>query len=206
MRASLRNRLAALTVLLLLAGCGARETTPATQNPLDQAAAEATAIVQSARATALVLEAHAQATALIAGAAATPVPQAATSVLPVLPSPPAALDTLPTPTAPISGSQAVQVLSVGLAAEGGFVIVNFLAPPEVATTWYQGAVWLEDEATGQLYSEIGVLPTVGPLFGRPVEPGQPGYVMLVNAPRPVAVGAVVTVVLGDYRFEHVPVE
>jgi hypothetical protein len=100
----------------------------------------------------------------------------------------------------------VQVLSVVMAAEGGFILVNFMAPPKVVGTWYQGGVWLEDEATGALYSEIGVLPVVGPLFGRPVEPGQPGYVMLVNAPNPLGPGAVVTVVLGDYRFEHIHVE
>jgi hypothetical protein len=91
---------------------------------------------------------------------------------------------------------------VALGAEGGFVVVNFMAPPAVATRWYQGAVWVEDEATGARYTEIGVLPVVGPLFGRPVEPGQPGYVMLVNAPTPLQSGAVVTVVLGDYVFEH----
>jgi hypothetical protein len=184
-------------------------------NPLDQAAAEATAIVQSARATAVILEAQGQATALIAGASgrtATAVPaSAAVSALPVstsqpaLTPQPAALEP-PTPASLVTSTQTVQVTGVGLAAEGGFLLVNFLAPPEVATSWYQGAVWVQDEATGQLYSEIGVIPVVGPLFGRPVEPGQPGYVMLVNNPNPLAPGAIVTVVLGDYRFEHLPVQ
>jgi len=158
---------------------------PTAANPLDQAAAEATALLQSARATALLLEAEAQATALIAGAGATQAPPAppalpaalpaATAALPVLtlPPPAAAAETPLAPTAPVSGTQTVRVLSVTPAAEGGFVLVNFMAPPEVATTWYQGAVSLQDEATGQLYSEIGVLPVVGPLFGRPVEAASP---------------------------------
>jgi hypothetical protein len=109
-----------------------------------------------------------------------------------------------TPT--VTGTIEVRVLSVALGAEGGFIIVNFMAPPAVATRWYQGAVWVEDEATGARYSEVGVMPVVGPLFGRPVEPGQPGYVMLVNAPAPLRPGAVVTVVLGDYVFEHQTVQ
>jgi hypothetical protein len=112
---------------------------------------------------------------------------------------PTIADTPFAPTAVASDTERVQVLSVVMAAEGGFILVNFMAPPKVVGTWYQGGVWLEDEATGALYSEIGVLPVVGPLFGRPVEPGQPGYVML-------GPGAVVTVVLGDYRFEHIHVE
>jgi hypothetical protein len=174
---------------------------------MERAAAEATTLVQNARATALILEAQAQATALIAGASGTQALPASTNALPVQTALPATVSDTPLPaTATVSATLTVQVTGVGLAGEGGFVMVNFLAPPEVATTWYQGAVWVEDEATGQLYSEIGVLPVVGPLFGRPVEPGQPGYVMLVNAPNPLAPGAVVTVVLGDYTFQHVPVQ
>jgi len=201
-------RFAVLSVLIV--ACTTRGGTPTAQNPLEQAAAQATAIVQSARATALVLAAQTQATALIAGAAATPTTLVQPSALPAEPTalprttPPTVADTPLAPTASVSDT--VQVLSATTAAEGAFVVVNFMAPPEVAGTWYQGAVWLEDEATGALYSEIAVLPVVGPLFGRPVEPGQPGYVMLVNEPRPLGPGAVVTVVLGDYRFEHIRIQ
>jgi hypothetical protein len=49
------------------------------------------------------------------------------------------------------------------------------------------------------------MPTVGPLLGRPKEPGQIGYVMLVNAPPGLHPGSIVTVVLGDCKQEHVTV-
>ena len=219
MKAMTCLRLPMLSVLLV--ACTTRGATPTIESPLGRAAAQATAIVQSAQATALVLRAQAQATALIGDAAATrtPLPSptkptAGPTGLPdaTLPAAaatapaPTAVDTQPAPTAPVGTAVQVQVLSVVLGAEGGFVVVNFMAPPEVATRWYQGAVSVQDEASGARYSEIGVLPVVGPLFGRPVEPGQPGYVMFVNAPKPLGPGAVVTVVLGDYRFEHIPVE
>lgn len=202
---------AVLSMLVFLTACTMRGAAPTVRNPLEQAAAEATAIVESARATALVLQAQAQASTLIAGAAATPTSLARPTALAASPTVSPVVTLLPAPAdTPLATtalvSNAVQVLSVVMAAEGGFVLVNFMAPPEVVSTWYQGSVWLEDEATGALYSEIGVVPVVGPLFGRPVDPGQPGYVMLVNAPNPLRPGAVVTVVLGDYRFEHIRIE
>jgi hypothetical protein len=203
-----------IVLCVLLAACGGRDAAPAAQNPLDQAASEATAIVQSARATAMLLQAHAQATALIGGAAASPAPPAVATALPAAPTgltvatplPAGATDAPLAATPTVTGTIEVQVLGVALGAEGGFILVNFMAPPAVATRWYQGAVWVEDEATGARYTEVGVMPVVGPLFGRPVEPGQPGYVMLVNAPTPLKAGAVVTVVLGDYKFEHQTVQ
>ena len=212
MKSLTRSGLVVVTMFLLLAACTAPGATP-TANPLEQAAAQATALVQRAQATALVLQAQAQATALIAGAVATQAPTPLPTAWTVRPTAapettplPAVADTPLAPTVVISNTDPVQVLSVVIAAEGGFVLVNYKAPPEVATKWYQGAVWVKDEASGTVYSEIGVLPVVGPLFGRPVEPGQPGYVMLVNAPEPLQPGAVITVVLGDYRFEHVRIE
>jgi hypothetical protein len=39
-----------------------------------------------------------------------------------------------------------------------------------------------------------------------VEEGQVGYVMLVNAPVPLGSGSLVTVNLGEYTFEHIPVQ
>jgi hypothetical protein len=84
------------------------------------------------------------------------------------------------------------------------VIVNFKAPVSVARSWAQGSVFVVDEATGDAYANIPMLPAVGPLFARPKEDGQVGYVMLANVPglRP---GAVVTVVLGEFKKEHVVV-
>jgi hypothetical protein len=100
----------------------------------------------------------------------------------------------------------VKVTGVGFAADGGMIMVRFLAPPEEAEKWWPGTVSVTDEGNKEVYNEIPVMPKVGPLIGRPKVPGQPGYVMLVNAPPWLRPGALVTVVLGAYTFEHIPVE
>ena len=76
----------------------------------------------------------------------------------------------------------------------------------VARKWRQDIVYVVDEATGAIYNEIPVLPVVGPLFGRPNDEDQIGYVMLVNAPSELRSGAIVTVVLGDFTQRHVTVQ
>jgi hypothetical protein len=185
-----------------------------TRDLVSQAAAEATAIVQRAQATALVLQAQAQATAL-AQQAQTPEPTAAPQVLPVLPSPtPAAGDAdeiaaalTVTETGQAAGeATVVELLGVGFAAEGAFVIVNYRAPPQAAQTFWPGVLSVTDEASGTVFNEVPLMPLIGPLIARPVEAGQVGYVMLVHAPPILRDGSRVTVVLGDYTFEHVPVE
>jgi len=202
-----------------LAGCtpaagGATEG----QALLDQAAAEATAIVQRAQATAMVLQAQAMATAAIQRAnnpAATPPPLVAlTTPLPTraaaLPATPGLASPPLAATAVITGMQApgepgVELLGVGFAADGNFIHVQFKAPPRVASQWYQGRVYVTDEATGAIYSNIPDMPKVGPLFARPKEEEQPGYVMFWNTSMSLKPGALVTVVLGDYTWEHVSV-
>jgi hypothetical protein len=197
---------------LALAACSAPASNAASSDLLDQAAAEATAIVGQAQATALVLQAHAQATAVMAqvetfGPAATPTAARAVALRTedLATTTPEPLDDdgealEPTPL------QTVELLSVGFAGEGGMIHVQFLAPPEAATKWWQGSVVVTDEATGAIYNEIPVMPKIGPLIGRPKRDGQIGYVMLVNAPPGLRSGARVTVALGNYTFEHIPVE
>jgi hypothetical protein len=50
------------------------------------------------------------------------------------------------------------------------------------------------------------MPILGPLLGRPQHEGQIGYVMLFNTSLGIKPGSVVTVVLGDFRQEHVTVK
>ena len=79
----------------------------------------------------------------------------------------------------------------------------------MARKWQQGMVYVVDEATGAKYTEIPVLPVVGPLFGRPNQAGQTGHVMFTNATPGAAGlrrGSVVTVVLGAFKQEHVTVQ
>lgn len=218
-------RLIALSVLALcMAGCSSPSAAYTPSDPVAQAAVEATAILQQARATALVLQAQVQATQLIkqAGEApATPTIPATLAAAPEsLPTEPISrfleimeeesspLDTqVPLATPPAGAEPAtVELLSVGFAAEGGFIIVNFKAPPAITQTWWQGSVEVIDEASGMVYNEIPVMPVIGPLIGRPVEAGQNGYVMLTHNPPALRQGALVTVILGDYKFEHVKVE
>jgi hypothetical protein len=201
-----------LLLALVLAACSGPASNAASPGLLDQAAAEATAIVGQAQATALVLQAHAQATAVMAqvqtfnqGATPTPARSAALRAEDQIAATPEAVDreeNEPKPT-PL---QTVEVLSVGFAGEGGMIHVQFLAPPAVTTKWWQGSVVVTDEATGAIYNEIPVMPKIGPLIGRPKRDGQIGYVMLVNAPPGLRSGAMVTVALGNYTFEHILVE
>jgi hypothetical protein len=108
--------------------------------------------------------------------------------------------------APAPERTQVEIVRVGFAAEGAYIIVQFYAPPRMTHAWIQGTVSLIDEASGTVYNEIPVTPVIGPLIGRPAQATQLGYVMLVNAPTPLAPGAKVTVILGDFRQEHLIVQ
>ena len=180
-------------------------------------------MIQRAEATVLVMQARAQATALVQGAAAagpTPVPatqppapsatplplpgstaQQATGV--ASPSPPRAGEATSTEEA---GPAAVELVGVSIGTESGLILVQFRAPRRVADKWRQGMVYVVDEATGALYNGIPVMPIVGPLFARPLNAGQIGYVMFSNIAPGLRQGAMVTVVLGEFKQEHVVVK
>jgi hypothetical protein len=100
----------------------------------------------------------------------------------------------------------VELVRVGLAADGGFINIQYRMPPREARALRQGRVSVIDEATGRSYREIPMMPKVGPLISRPKREGQVGSVMLVNAPSRIGKGSQVTVTLGNFRQEHVPVE
>ena len=96
----------------------------------------------------------------------------------------------------------VEFLGIDFAADGAYLIISYKAPPEVATHFWQGSVYVIDEQTGQLYKDIPVMPKIGPLIGKPVTDGQMGYVMLVNYNSGVKPGSVVSVVIGQYKRVH----
>jgi hypothetical protein len=215
--------LLSLAVLLpWLVACGSAASPPPSPVPdlQAQAAAEATAIIQQAQATALVLQAQAQATALVQQAHVQPEdPALAASEVRTLPAltptpgslsgaesspPPAAGD--PGATAGLGLTGTVELLWVGFGAEGAFVVVNYAAPPAAAQTFWPGVLSVTDEASGTVFNEVPVMPVIGPLIARPLQQGQPGYVMLVHAPAILRPGSLVTVDLADYHFEHVPVQ
>ena len=215
-----RHISATIALGLFLVSCAtpAALTPPATPTALDligQAEVEATAIVQQARATALVLQAQAQATQLIGQAGeALATPEAATEALILtvpetstsIEAPAAAAPTAESTAPSLVVANTVELLGVGFAADGGFIIVNFKAPPSVVQDWWQGRVSVTDEASGTVYNEIPVLPVIGPLIGKPVEAGQMGYVMLTHNPPKLRIGSLVTVALGEYKFEHIKIE
>ena len=100
----------------------------------------------------------------------------------------------------------VKLLGVSLGTESGLILVQFKAPPALTRHWQQTDLYVIDESTGAVYNEVPVMPVIGPLFARPNQAGQIGYVMLVNAPVPLQSGALVIVYLGEYIFEHVQVK
>lgn len=209
-------------LLLVLVACGPAATSAEAPSPVEKAAAEATAIVLQAEATAIVLRARSTAAALARGEpAAAPTPPAPVPVsAPALPSvsrltPGATKSPIPvssTSASPTVGADStgkdeprVAVLGASIAADTGLIHVEFVSSPRVARGFYQGNVYVVDEATGAKFNEIPVMPKIGPLIGRPKQDGQAGYVMLVNAGGRLRPGAVVTVVLGSFKQEHVPV-
>jgi type II secretory pathway pseudopilin PulG len=217
-RGSLLPALCVLALISVLsAGCAPSGAAPSGANPIERAAAEATAMIESAQATAMVLRAQGTATALVGGARApeeSPTLRPAPRQTPTPPRPaeadgaasPASSPTVESAATGTTAPAAVELLRVEVGRESGLISVQFKAPPKVAQKWWQGSVSVIDEGTGAVYNEVPVLPIVGPLIGRPVRAGQLGYVMLSNAPTPLKPGAVVTVVLGEYRFEHQTVQ
>jgi hypothetical protein len=196
-------------LLSMLAGCKAADRPSSAPNLLETAAAQATAIVQKAEATALILKAQSQATGLVKNAeypTPSPVQETLANRPTELPSQPGT----PAATAPLlvglTDESKVEIIRVSFAGEGAYIYVEFMAPPKIAQTWWQGSVSVVDEATGTVYEEIPVAPIIGPLIGKPNHAGQLGYIMLVNAPTPLQVGSLVTVTLGGYKFEHIPVQ
>ncbi len=186
-----------------LAGCKPASVSPET-GILQKAAGTATALVENAHATAIVMEAQSMATALVAkanagqptlppGESATPMVEKKTPGTFITPSP------MPT-------SAGVELVAVTTAADGNLLMIAFKAPPRLVDKWMQGNVYIIDEATNTTYNEIPSLGSIGPLFTRPKQEGKIGYVMLSNYPVPLTAGAVVTVVLGDFKQEHIKIQ
>ena len=215
MSAQLRVLLIILCIgMAPLAGCAAAPGTATDKSASvnEQAALEATAIIQRAEATALVLQAQAKATALVQSAGALPVASATAAPATVsraagatrVSTPPGAASP-PAPATETASISRVELLVVDFAAEGRYIHVAFRAPPRVARQWRQGNVYVVDEATGTIYNGIPVAPIIGPLIAHPIHDGQIGYVMLFNTPPGIRPGSIVTVVLGDFKQEHVTV-
>ena len=168
----------------------------------EQAAAEATAIIERARATALVMQAQAEATAVMA--------QAATAQPDVSILDPGGAEGMTlvkgTPLPAVDEEEyRVEIHDVGFAAEGGFIMVRFHATRKAADDFWPGRLSITDEATGTVYNEVPVMPVVGVMIGRPRNFQQLGHIMFVNKPLGLAPGALVTVQLSQFKQEHVQV-
>ncbi len=187
-------------------------TAAPTLDPVELAALEATRIVQSARATAIIKQAQIEAAALsqptptvaptpVVADAATTAPAVTRTLAAVATAAPSGPQTpAPSPTA------SIRLMRVGFAANGEYIHVEYFAPPVLISQWRQGLFSVIDEATGEVYNEVPTMPIVGPMIGRPVKPEQMAYVMLVNRAPLLQPGAMVTVVLDKFRFEHIVVE
>jgi copper(I)-binding protein len=185
------------SLLVELSACRAGGTAAGSEQ-VRAAAGTATALIQDAQSTVIVLKAQAMATALVETLNAPP-PGVTSVEIHSTPSatPPKASQTTP---------GRVEITAVTTAAEGAYIMVEFRAPVRLVESWYQGRVSVTDESSGAVYAEIPTVGTIGLLIGRPRVDGQLGYVMLVNAPAPLASGAQVTVVLGDFKQEHLIIQ
>jgi hypothetical protein len=103
-------------------------------------------------------------------------------------------------------SESAELLGVELGVDGRLIAVKFRMDSREARRLQQGSVYVVDENTQRAYRQVTVMPKLGPLISRPVRPGQTGYAILTNVPEPLRAGAIVTVVLGKYKQEHVLVQ
>ena len=55
-----------------------------------------------------------------------------------------------------------------------------MLPYEMSRTWFQSNLSVINEATGQVYNDVPVMPIVGPLIGRPHNYSQVGYFMVAT--------------------------
>jgi hypothetical protein len=99
-----------------------------------------------------------------------------------------------------------ELLGVRFAAEGVYVMVEFKAPRELSKNWQEGSIYLFDEKTGVAYWDIPEVPVLGQLLGKPQEDGQIGYAMLKNISAGIKPDSIVTVVLGNYKREHISIK
>lgn len=198
--------------MVILPGCLSQTPSPNDLSVSDNAALEATEMIQKAEATALVIRAKAQATIIVLTAEApAEAAQAPTDPISVpednttrqFSTPTAKLPTRPTQTII---SQTIVLFGVHIGGDGGFINVEFTAPPPIVAKWYDGSVYVIDELTGIKYKDIPVMPVIGPLFAKPKIAGQGGYVMFYNLKNAIKPGSVLTVVLGDFKAEHVIVQ
>jgi hypothetical protein len=97
-----------------------------------------------------------------------------------------------------------ELISVGFGAEGAYIDVSYKAPPALAKKWLQGDIFVVNQKTGVIYNDTVLMPVVGWLFQRPVDPDQVASVMLVN--RGLKSGDAVLVVLGKFKREHITVK
>jgi hypothetical protein len=97
-----------------------------------------------------------------------------------------------------------ELISVGFGAEGAYIDVSYRAPPALAKSWMQGDIFVVNEKTGVVYNDTVLMPVVGWLFQRPVDPDQVASVMLVN--RGLKSGDTVIAVLGKFKREHITVK
>ncbi len=191
-----------LILLLVLCGCSPAGSSAASADIEKQAAEQATAIIQSAQATDSAISQNTPVPASLQ-----PTTSAASQIAPLNPAS-SSSQTSAAPEITGQSAQKIALLNVGLAGEGGFVVVYFTAPPDLAhRLLIPNAAVVVNEKTGFTYSQIPVMDTIGPLISIPKAIGRKGYVMLViPAQSPLKKGDLVTVILADFKQQHVTVQ
>jgi hypothetical protein len=196
-------------VLFCLFACCTQPSVSTAPDPVATAEAQATAIVQNARATAIIALAQEQATVLAAEPAATQVSPASTNTpvtrveSGVSPQPDATSTAV---AANVSQTMTAEIVRVSIVPDSGLIQVQFKAAPSISGKWQYWNVYVVDEATGTSYNDIPDVPLIGRLLAKPQNANQLGYVMFNNTDGKLRKGGVVTVVLGDFKQEHIQVQ
>lgn len=90
---------------------------------------------------------------------------------------------------------------IRLSGGGDFIDVRFKVNAEMK---HPGPAYLMDEKTGKI-ATVASVPKIGLLMSRRSKVGKTAYLFLKNPDNAIKAGSLVTLVIGQFRKEHIPV-
>jgi len=90
---------------------------------------------------------------------------------------------------------------IRLSGVGDFIDVRFKVNAEAMRP---GPVYIKDEKTGKT-ATVATVPKIGWLMTRRTKVGNTAFLILKNPDNSIKAGSLVTLVVGQYRKEHIPV-
>ena len=95
----------------------------------------------------------------------------------------------------------VSKVVISLCGDGDLINARFTVTPEMKRP---GEIYMKDEVTGYV-CRAAVLPKLGMVMSSRKTAGKSGYCMFKNTDYVIKEGSLVTLVIGGFREEHLPV-